>query len=160
MTQPPINYTRSIKYTINPSTGRPIRLNTRCKAGERPGVATDVYEVRDIPPNVTDQQVLAAYNAVDTYWYTRIKIYSYPYEMLANATAISPLPTVKEHLEAIMAHKQATITQVVEYLAVILGKTPKTLWGYWTSDKAPRDTIIAINSIAWDILEGRLWTVD
>lgn len=71
-----------------------------------------------------------------------------------------PLPTVKETIKAVMSHKQATITQVVEYLAPVLGKTPKTLWVYWTTNKAPRDTMIAINAIARDIMEGRLWTVD
>lgn len=156
MDQPPISYTRSIKYTYDPHTGQTVRINTRRKAGEGPGTQADIYEVRDIPANVTDQQVLAAYNAIDTYWYTRIKIYSYPYEMLAGSTATIPLPGVREHLEAIMSHKQAGITQVVEYLAGMLGKTPKTVWGYWTTDKAPRDTVIAINTIARDILEGRL----
>lgn len=73
---------------------------------------------------------------------------------------INPLPTVKETMEALMAHKQATITQVVEYLAPVLGKTPKTLWVYWSTNKAPRDTMIAINAISRDIMEGRLWTED
>lgn len=159
MAQQPDSTTRTIKYSYNTATGQTIRVNTQRKAGEGRGSSADVYEVRDIPNNVTDQQVQRVYESVDTYWYVRIKIYSYSYDFLKSANWI-PLPTVREHLDAIKAYKQKEITEVIEYLATIMDKGVSTMWRIYKEDKAPRETLLALNSVAYDILEGRLWTKD
>ncbi|MCD8064679.1 hypothetical protein [Akkermansia sp.] len=164
MDKPQINYTRRIKYTFNTTTGKAIRINTNCKVGERPGNAPAVFEVTDIPPDVTDQQVLKLYNQFPNDWFWEIGIYSYPYSLLEEA--VTPegskllLPTFKQHLEVIMSFKNKNVTQVIDYLATMLDKTTMTLWKYWKKNEAPRDTLIAINSVTHDILKGRLWTKD
>lgn len=156
-----MNHTRSIKYTFNTTTGKAIRINTNCKVGERSGNAPPVFEVTDIPPDVTDQHVLKLYRWFLNDWFWRIGIYSYPYSLLEYA--VTPegskflLPTFKQHLEVIMSLKNKNVTQVIEYLSSVLDRPAMTLWTYWEKNEAPRDALIAINSITHDILEGRIW---
>lgn len=166
MNQQPSNKTRTIKYSYNIHTGKTIRVNTQRKAGVGPGVAADVFEVTDIPADVTDQKVLELYNIFLNDWFQNIGIYSYPYSLIKEATTpvngrmLFPFPTVKQHVEVIMDYKHKKVTEVIEYLAQMMDKGVSTMWRIYKENKAERDTLLALNFLTHDILERRLWTVD
>lgn len=155
-----VNGTRTIKYTFDVNTGATRRINTMCPAGERPGVLPAVFEVTDIPGDVTDQHVLKLYNQFINDWFMQVGIYTYPYSLLEEGVNKWLLPTFRKHLEIIMDKKNKNVTQVIDYLSEELDKTPMTLWTYWKKNEAPRDTLIAINAITHEILEGRRWKKD
>lgn len=164
MDEQPSNKTRTIKYSFDTNTGKTIRVNTQRKAGVGSVHKADVFEVTDIPEDVTDQEVFELYNVFMNDWFQNIGIYSYPYSLLKEAyTPVGGkilLPTVKQHIEVIMAYKHKKTTEVIEYLALMMGKGVSTMWRLYKDNKAERDTLLALNFLTHDILERRLWTVD
>lgn len=158
-----INHTRTIKYSYNIHTGKAIRVSTQRQAGAEPETSADVFEVTDIPPDVTDQQVLNLYNLFIDWWFQPIGIYSYPYSLLEKqqTTGKIQMPSIKKHVEIIMNHKNTSPEKVIDYLSRsrYREKTAdrNTLWKYYEANEAPWEIMTAINSITCDILANRVW---